>query len=241
MRVHLDTDLGTNPDDVAALAYVLARPEVELVGVTVVDDPDGARLALAREVLRLSGRNDVPVARGDAAVDLLTASAADAAVLVGIGPATNLAALEGRSPGSLPGARVVVMGGWPMPPAGPGTDHNAERDVAAAELVHRCAGHLTVVPKSVTARARLRDGDLARVSACGPLGALLAGQIGAYAGSGRTYAHNDPLTVAVATGWAGVRVESHRLGGRDADVVVDVDAEAFAEHWVRTLEGPGRP
>lgn len=236
MLVHLDTDIGTNPDDLAALAYLLARRDVDVVGATVADDVDGRRLALTEQVLRLAGR-DVPVAAGEAAVARLVRSAARGAVLVGIGPATNLAAVERGSPGGLGDVRVVLMGGWPMPPAGPGTDHNVERDVGAAAVVHRAAGTLTVVPKSVTARVVPRDGDLDRVARCGPLGALVAAQVRAYAGSGRAYAHNDPLTVAVALGWDGVRIEPHALGGRDVHVVVDVDAEAFAEHWVRTLEG----
>jgi inosine-uridine nucleoside N-ribohydrolase len=64
MLVHLDTDLGSNPDDVAALAYLLARPDVELGGVTTVDDPGGQRARCVAEVLRLAGRTDVPVAAG---------------------------------------------------------------------------------------------------------------------------------------------------------------------------------
>lgn len=233
MRVHLDTDLGTNPDDVGALAYLLAREDVELTGITVVDDPDGRRLALAHQVMRLAGRSDLPLAGGTGAVDVLAESVARGAVLAGIGPASNLAALEARVPGTLTSARVVLMGGWPMPP----DDHNARRDLTAATEAHRAAGALTLVPKSVTARVVLRDGDLARVARCGPVCALLAQQVAAYVASGRAYAHNDPLTVAVATGWDGVRVEVRSLGGREVDVVGDVDAEGFAEHWVRTLEG----
>ena len=64
MLVHLDTDLGSNPDDVAALAYLLARPDVELTGVTTVDDPGGQRAGYVVEVLRLAGRADLPVAAG---------------------------------------------------------------------------------------------------------------------------------------------------------------------------------
>ena len=240
MLVHLDTDLGTNPDDLAALAYLLSRPDVSLTGISVVGDDVGRRHALADHALALAGRSDVAVAAPRASVALLAASVQAGATLVGIGPATNLARLEERSPGSLRTARVVLMGGWPMPPAGPGTDHNVQRDAAAATAVHRAAGALTIVPKAVTASALPRTGDLERVALCGPLGALVAEQIRGYVGSGRAYAHNDPLTVAVATGWDGIAIERRVLGDRDADVVAGVDADRFAEHWVRTLEGPGR-
>lgn len=243
-RVHLDTDIGSNPDDMAALAYLLARADVELTGITTVGDPDGHRAAAAAAVLRLADRQGVPVAAGpgdaDLTAELLGASVEAGAVLVGIGPATNLAALQRRSPGTLHSARVVLMGGWPMPPVSEEQDRNAERDLAAASDVHRAAGALTIVPKSVTAGVPLRDGDLLRVRRCGPVGALLAEQVQAYHAAGRRYAHNDPLTAAVATGWDGVTVESRRLGERDADIILGVDAAAFAEHWVRTLESHAR-
>jgi hypothetical protein len=50
VRVHVDTDLGDDPDDLSALAYLLARLDVDLVGVTTVDDPDGWRADLARDL-----------------------------------------------------------------------------------------------------------------------------------------------------------------------------------------------
>ncbi len=66
MRIHLDTDLAGDPDDVAALAYLLGRDDVELTGVTTVDDPGGQRAGFVAEVLRMAGREDVPVAAGAA-------------------------------------------------------------------------------------------------------------------------------------------------------------------------------
>ncbi len=66
VRIHLDTDLAGDPDDVAALAYLLGRDDVELTGVTTVDDPGGLRAGYVDEVLRLAGRQDVAVAAGAA-------------------------------------------------------------------------------------------------------------------------------------------------------------------------------
>jgi purine nucleosidase len=71
MLVHLDTDLAGDPDDVAALVYLLARDDVELTGITTVDDPGGRRAGYVAEVLRLAGRPDVPLAAG-AEVSLTT-------------------------------------------------------------------------------------------------------------------------------------------------------------------------
>lgn len=76
MRVHLDTDFGGDTDDAGALAYLLGRPDVELVGITTVADHDGLRAAYVRHLLRLAGRDGVPVAAG-AAVSLTTGERAD--------------------------------------------------------------------------------------------------------------------------------------------------------------------
>ncbi len=67
VRVHVDTDLAGDPDDVCALAYLLARPDVEVVGITTVDDPGGVRAGYVGEVLRIAGAPTVPVAAGTAA------------------------------------------------------------------------------------------------------------------------------------------------------------------------------
>ena len=64
LRLHLDTDLGGDSDDLCALAYLLARADVELTGVTTCCENGGKRAGYVRYVLRLAGREDVPVAAG---------------------------------------------------------------------------------------------------------------------------------------------------------------------------------
>jgi inosine-uridine nucleoside N-ribohydrolase len=262
VAVHVDTDLGTNPDDVCALAYLLARTDVDLVGVTTVSDPDGARAGLAREVLRLAGRPDVPVARGSTteAGELLGRSVQAGAVVVGIGPATTLGAASRAASDLLAGSHVVLMGGV-VEPSGPGLppwsaadDTNLVADEGAARAVHVAAGRLTIVPLAAGAQCHLRMADLPALATSGPLGALMAEQVSAYrVSAGRDVLaarwpglpedlanfHHDPLTAAVAVGWPGVTVRRTRMQGRDADVVVDVDGPAFGAHWLATVTGRG--
>jgi purine nucleosidase len=64
VRVHLDTDLGGDIDDLCALAMLLQMPEVDLVGITTVGDEDGRRAGYVRRVLQLAEREGIPVAAG---------------------------------------------------------------------------------------------------------------------------------------------------------------------------------
>jgi inosine-uridine nucleoside N-ribohydrolase len=64
VKLHLDTDIGGDIDDLAALAMLLKWPGVELAGITTVAEDAGRRAGYAAHVLRLAGRRDVPVAAG---------------------------------------------------------------------------------------------------------------------------------------------------------------------------------
>lgn len=66
MLIHLDTDLGGDPDDACALAMLLGWHDVQLAAVTTTIDPDGLRAGCAAHLLRLAGRTDVPVIAGAA-------------------------------------------------------------------------------------------------------------------------------------------------------------------------------
>jgi len=147
-RIHLDTDLGSDTDDLCALTMLLGWPDVDVSGVTTVSDPDGRRAGWTAYALGLGDHGDVPVAAGaagslagftiplafpeywpepvpfrpspaGAAVDMLVAAAERGDTVVAIGPYTNLALVEAARPGLLARTELVVMGGH-VPPPGDG-------------------------------------------------------------------------------------------------------------------------
>jgi len=76
VRIHVDTDLGGDTDDACALAMLLGWPEVEITGITTVADPGGRGAAYVAHLLRLAGRDDIPLAAG-AEVSATTLDRAD--------------------------------------------------------------------------------------------------------------------------------------------------------------------
>ncbi len=70
LKLHLDTDLGGDIDDLCALTMVLNWPDAELVAVTTVAEHQGKRAGYVRYVLDIADREDIPVAAGaDASLD----------------------------------------------------------------------------------------------------------------------------------------------------------------------------
>src|SRR5512133_3122954 len=63
-KIHLDTDIGGDMDDLCALALLLKWPDLDITGVTTVSDEGGRRAGYAYYVLSLMGRTDLPVAAG---------------------------------------------------------------------------------------------------------------------------------------------------------------------------------
>src|SRR5206468_7344631 len=62
--VALDTDIGTDIDDVYALILAAVSPELDLKAVTTVNNDTNLRARLAKAVLSLLEKNDIPVAAG---------------------------------------------------------------------------------------------------------------------------------------------------------------------------------
>ncbi len=209
MRVHLDTDFGGDTDDACALAYLLGRADVDLVGVTTVADADGRRAAYARHLIGLAGR-DVPVTAGaalslttgeraepehgdwpageparqppGAALDLLDRALDAGATVIGIGPFTNLALYETVRPGRL--RAPVLMAGYADPPAPGLPAWGPEMDFNNQWDRRAYDIVLDTAPELVTLPATLttwiRGVDLPRLRRAGAVGALLAAQVEAH-------------------------------------------------------------
>ncbi len=254
LKLHIDTDIGGDIDDVCALALALNWPEVELLAVTTVAEHQGKRAGYVRYVLELAGRTETVVAAGaevalagyrcaqelpeeavywpepiapappalDEALKLLARSIEQDALIVAIGPFTNLALLEQRTPGILRHAKLYLMGGYVFAPrAGwPQWDYkmdwNVQVDAQAAQYVFQHASP-TIIPISVTVETSLRHAHLAALRAAGPLAQLIARQAEVFAVReqhaalyGATCAsvpadiinfQHDPLACAIALGW----------------------------------------
>ena len=64
LPILFDTDIGNDIDDAVALAYLLAEPRCELLGITTVTGDTAKRAALADAVCRAGGRFAIPIYAG---------------------------------------------------------------------------------------------------------------------------------------------------------------------------------
>ena len=64
LKVLFDTDIGSDIDDAVALAYLLAQPSCDLVGITTVSGQPVTRAKLASAICRAAGRV-VPIVPGE--------------------------------------------------------------------------------------------------------------------------------------------------------------------------------
>ena len=64
LKVLLDTDIGSDIDDALALAYLLAQPRCELLGITTCTGQPEKRAEMASAICTHAGRPDVPIHAG---------------------------------------------------------------------------------------------------------------------------------------------------------------------------------
>jgi purine nucleosidase len=84
----LDTDVGDDVDDIFAILLAALRPELDLIGVTSVFGDAEERARIARKLLDLAGKPNVPIATGFGAT------------------------LDGRDPTGGPGATMTSARGF---------------------------------------------------------------------------------------------------------------------------------
>jgi purine nucleosidase len=264
-KIHLDTDIGGDMDDLCALAMILKWPDLEITGVTTVSDEQGSRAGYTHYVLSLVGRTDIPCAAGadvsggyyryeldyppeeenwpepitpwpgspDQAISVLKSSIEQGAVIVAIGPYTNLMLLEKQHPGILKQANLFLMGGHVFdipagyPQWGNEMDYNIQVDIQSAHYVLE-RSNPTLIPLTVTCQTALRRAYLPRLAQAGRLGELIVLQAERFARSehneqryGETCPglprdiinfQHDPLACAIALGWhEGVEIETVHL------------------------------
>jgi len=293
VRIHLDTDLGGDIDDLQALAYLLASPEAEIVGITTAAEDRGRRAGYVRRVLELARRQDIPVAAGidvssgrfrsvpeypsdadywqqhvppapgapEEALSLLNRSLDAGALIVGIGPLTNLAMLEEADPGRLQHATVVMVGTTLAPPRdgylswGPEKDYNVQMDMRAARTVLTACTPL-VVPLGPCLETALRRAHLSLLRSGTPLAALVAHQAEMFDAQWHNSEHwawearllpsdtinflYDPLACAIAIGWRqDVRIESVPVQCDESDgwLVQHVTPEGHPVNVVLGVDG----
>lgn len=293
LKLHLDTDIGGDIDDLCALAMVLNWPDVELLAVTTVAEHQGKRAGYARYALRLAGREDVAVAAGadvslgcyrpwpglphehvywpepippaptslDQALSLLECSIEQGAIIAAIGPYTNLALLEKRSPGALRRARLYLMGGYVFSPRegfpawGNDVDYNVQADVESSLYVIQRSSP-TFVPLAVTVETALRRAYLPTLGRAGPLAQLIARQAEAFARDegyeaqfGQTCQglpediinfQHDSLACAIALGWnEGVEISEIPLKSeiRDGWLYQEIDGGGTSTSVVTRVNG----
>jgi inosine-uridine nucleoside N-ribohydrolase len=260
IKVHLDTDIGGDPDDLCTLAMLLKWSDVQLTGITTVSDDNGKRAGYTRYALQLADKEDISVKAGadiseayyrptpgipnekdywpepiapspnavDEALELLKQSIEQEAIIIGIGPFTNLFLLDKKYPGILQHAKLYLMGGYiypireGFPQWGNETDWNIQVDVTSAKYVLE-QSNPTRIPLTVTVETAIRRAYLPRLRQSGKLGEVLAMQAEATNKEnsneekiGKTCKglpddilnfQHDPLACAVALGWNGVTIE----------------------------------
>ena len=292
-RIHLDTDIGGDMDDVCALAMLLKWPNLEITGVTTVSDEAGRRAGYVSYVLGLMERSDIPYAAGadvsggyyrhkldyppeeenwlepitpqpgsaDKAVALLKHSIEQGAIIVGIGPYTNLMLLEKAYSGILKQANLFLMGGYVFdipsgyPQWGRNMDYNIQVDVHSARYVLEHATP-TLIPLTVTCQTALRRAYLPRLAEAGRLGQLIVLQAELCARSEQNEQHygqtcprlpkdiinfqHDPLACAIALGWhQGVEIETVplKLETREGWLYEIPDSDGIPTRLVTKIDG----
>jgi inosine-uridine nucleoside N-ribohydrolase len=252
VRLWIDTDVGTNPDDAVALLCAAGHRDVDLVGVSTVDGDTEWRAEIARTLV------DAPVVPG-ARLGVRDVAASQAEALLAIGPLVNVARLAAA--GVLP-PRLGVMGGVLRPVHHRGAVREVEynfgtRPAAAQAVIGHTSGVL-LCPLDVTVRMRPSAADLHDLVDAAPvLGPMFDDWRERHRAEGipddeAAVRLHDPLALLALVGEPVVAVERQALTvnergavdadfgrGRAVDVVTDVDAVRAVERIVELVTQSG--
>ena len=205
-KIIVDTDVGTDVDDLWTLAVAVGRSDIDLTAVTVVYGDVGLRARLTS--LALTGMGvSIPVARGIG--DPLSGKEVMCAGLEGVGVPERddasagsddavdlLCSLTAADPGNID---VVAIGPLTNIAAAIERDssfvsnvrrltimggeferewaeHNVSSDVVASRIVFDSGIPLTIMPLDQTLRVMLTEEDLLPITESHPIGGLLADQ-----------------------------------------------------------------
>jgi purine nucleosidase len=195
----LDTDIGTDVDDVLALAVILGSPELQLAGVTTVYGDVLLRARMVARVAGVAGRDVGPIVPGrgetrsgrevwwaghegallpdlekeqvDADTDAVALLAASPTVLA-VGPLTNVAAAVEHPAAGI--EQLYLMGGDYSLDNG---EHNIKSDISAAAAVFASGVPVTAIGLEQTTRLRFGRAVVAEIEAAGELGRLLGAEM----------------------------------------------------------------
>jgi len=196
----------------------------------------------------------------DEALDLLKQSIDQGAIIVAIGPLTNLRLLDTKYPGILKRTQIYFMGGFinPPRPGFPGwkneDDFNVQIDVKSAKHVLKNS-NITLVPLPAGGETFLRQGYLDALKNSGALGQLLARQAKEFVMDEKiAQIYNgceniprdiinfqyDPLAAAVALGWDGAVIEELPLIVEEKDGFIweRVDNAGKLFNVATSVDGP---
>jgi purine nucleosidase len=199
ISVTLDTDIGSDVDDLLALATIFGSSELDLAAVTTVYGDTLLRARMAARVSAVAGKavGQIVPGRGETRsgrdvwwaghegalmpdldrespsqdVDPIEVLATSPTVFA-VGPLTNLAeAVE--HPGRTIEQLYVMGGDFSLARA----EHNIQCDVDAAAAVFAAEVPATVIGLDQTTRIRLGSAEVQEIAAAGALGELLGAEI----------------------------------------------------------------
>ena len=189
--VIFDTDIGGDVDDVWALAFLLASPELDLKLIVSDSHNTVEKAKIIADFLRHAGRDTIPIGigvkgvetldpqetwvqayRGKVHVDGVQAmidtimNSERPITLIAVGPVPNLELALEREPRIVHHARLVVMGGCiGRQEAGePGfREYNVSRNVKAAQVAYGAGWDVTITPMDTAGKVQLEGEHYALV------------------------------------------------------------------------------